>query len=94
MNSDELFPAEAVQMDSPKLAWLKKHGLETQRNEFAGEFSEEWDDGETPAWVCRVVKDSADMSSYRPREIAGGKTEEEACAELALIRGIPLWNEE
>ena len=26
--NNELFPAEAVTMDSPRLAWMKRHGLQ------------------------------------------------------------------
>lgn len=92
-NDDLLFPAESVAMDSPRLAWLKANGFETQRLADGGTECPESGDI-IPRWVCRVSKDDDDMSNYSPIQIAGGDTEDEACSALAAARKIKLWNEE
>lgn len=88
----ELFPAEAVAMDSPRLAWLKKHGLEIAHTGNMAGLEDDFGD-EIPLWVCRVVG-KGENELYGPCEIDGGDTADEACANLAKARGIPLWNEE
>lgn len=90
--NEELFPTEAVAMDSPRLAWLKKHGLEIQDTGSMAGLEDDFGD-EIPAWVCRV-SDKPENALYAPCEIEGGDTPDEACANLAKVRGIPLWNEE
>lgn len=89
----ELFPIEAVAMDSPRLAWLKRHGLVTEMNPNAGlESAEQGDD--IPKWVCRVSKTEGDSPHFKPNEIGGGETEDDACADLAINRGLRHWSEE
>jgi hypothetical protein len=91
----ELFPVEQVTQLSPKLAWLKRHGLETERIPEGGPGCECPETGEDiPAWVCRVKKLHPNFSTYSPRQIGGGDTEDEACADFAINAGIKLWNEE
>ncbi len=89
--SNELFDINSVSMDSPRLAWKKKHSVETEKLERAGD---EDDNGDTiPQWVCRIKK-LANGARYFPNQIAGGDTEDEALAEYAAKNSIPLWNEE
>jgi hypothetical protein len=88
----ELFKVETVL--SPRLAWLKRHGLETEHIPEGGRECPETGD-EIPNWVCRVILPAERMGChYRPNEIGGGDTEEEACADFAVNAGIRLWNEE
>ncbi len=89
--SEELFAPESVAMDSPRLAWLKSHGFETEQLPDGGVECPESGDM-VPHWVCRVLKPSGQL--YNSREIAGGDTADEACRRLARARGIRLWNEE
>lgn len=91
--SDELFPVETVLKDSPRLSWLKRHGLETEHLENGGSECPETGDI-IPHWVCRVVKSNPNFSVYAPKQIGSGDTEDEACADLAQKRGIRLWFEE
>lgn len=89
----ELFPVEQTTMLSPRLAWLKRHALETERIPGGGCESPETGDY-IPLWVCRVVKLHPNFSCYREKEIGGGETEDLACADFAINAGIRLWNEE
>ncbi len=93
MNPDELFPAEAVTMLSPRLAWMKRHGLETEHLPNGGTECPETG-SEIPHWICRVVKLNPNFSHYKQREIGMGDTEDDACADYAKNAGVRLWNEE
>jgi len=74
---------------SPRLAWMRKHKLETMRNP-----SPKAEDGESP-WVCRVIKTAESKSGlWWPNEIAGGDTEEQACEQFAMNRGLKHWNQQ
>jgi hypothetical protein len=90
---NELFPLSAVTMLSPRLAWLEKHGLETEH--VCDEPFESPETGRdiTP-WVCRSRARRMNGGHFAPNEIGGGMTEDEACADFALAAGIKLWNEE
>ncbi len=80
-------------MLSPKLAWLFFHELETEHLTNGGEECPKSGD-EIPHWVCRLkVPRRWEDGIWSPREIGSGDTEEEACADLAVRRGINLWNE-
>ena len=89
--SDELLPPTAGAMDSPKLRWLKQHGLVTLQPEHGGTECPETGE-EIPIWVCRTPEPSFGWC-WRPCDIGGGDTEQEACAHVAIQRGIKLWNE-
>jgi hypothetical protein len=92
---NELFPIESVTQDSPRLAWLKRHNLETECIPEGGPGVESPETGEDiPAWICRVRKQHPNFSTYCDREIGGGNTEDDAIADFARNAGIPLWNEE
>ena len=88
----ELFPTASVASDSPLLAWLKRHGLETAQPTFGGNECPETGE-DIPLWVCRVAKPDHDRQTYYENEIAGGDTREEACDNLSAVRGLPLWNQ-
>jgi hypothetical protein len=95
--SDELFPAESVQMDSPRLAWIKKHGVVTyfHHNEAHG-----W----PPTWFAGFQKWWPELSGFDfwanetarncESRCACAGTEDEALTQLAVYYRIPLWNEE
>lgn len=83
---NELFPEEEVRMDSPMLAWKKKHGVYTSY--FFGA-----EDGWLP-WLASFGEPDGTMD---PDACGFGKTEEEAMRDLAYIhrhKGIKCWNEE
>ncbi len=88
--SEELFPAEAVTMDSPRLAWMKRHGLCTYHvPELTGECPETGAD--LKPWTC--------VSKTQPEHVLFGRygqgdTEDEACADYAVKFKVSLWNEE
>lgn len=94
--SEELFPVETVSMDSPRLAWIKKHGVVTYHsfpNEpdhcwFAG-FQEWW-----PKLTDRVDFFCHETGWNGDSRLAEGETEDEALATLARYYELPLWNEE
>lgn len=95
--SVELFPVESVQMDSPRLAWFKKHGIITYRHPgdafgcppcwYVG-FQEWWPD---LSGANFFAKETAHNGDYRCVEDGN---EEEAIARFARYYEIPLWNEE
>jgi hypothetical protein len=95
--NDELFPAEAVAMDSPKLAWCKKHSVVIYRHPgdafgcphswFAG-FQDWWPDLRGLNFFAEETAHNGDS-----RCVEAG-TEEDALATLARYYKIPLWNEE
>lgn len=97
MSDDLLFPAESVQMDSPKLAWLKKHKVLTYHSmpgegEWACWFAA-FDEGEfkyenTADFFCQHT------GHYGDSQCGEGDTEHDAIAHLAKRAGIRLWNEE
>jgi hypothetical protein len=70
---------------SPRLKWLAKHGLVTERVNASGI------GGST--WVCRTSKPNLG-GLWTPNSIGGGETEDEAIAEFAKAAGIKIWNEE
>lgn len=78
---NELFPVESVTMDSPRLAWMKRHGLVislclmVDRN----------------PWTCRKEQKQEGVAF---QVIGIGETEEEACMDYAMKEDIPSWNEE
>ena len=88
--TQELFPVEVAL--SPKLKWLARHNLVTEHIPEGGMECPETGD-EIPHWVRRVNKTDPN-EHYRPCEIGGGDTEDEACGDWAINAGVKLWNEE
>jgi hypothetical protein len=95
--SDELFPLEAVQMDSPKLAWMKREGVITWYHPgfgdecpptwFAG-FQEWWPDLKEANFFAEETAHNGDSRCVE------GDTEADAICALAKRYEIKLWNEE
>lgn len=87
---DELFPVETVSMDSPRLAWCKKWGVQAIKRDDHMVGLESPETGDTiKAWF---VIDTL----FNPGEpIIGcdGDTEDEALAEYGARFGRKLWNE-
>jgi len=87
----ELFPVADVACESPKLRWLRIHGLETEHLADGGTECPETGDI-IPHWVCRLAYPKG-RKYWGDHAISGGDTEDEACSELAYKRGLKLWNE-
>ena len=75
MTSD-LFPD--CRQDSPRLAWMKRHGVEVVELPVK-------QDGQYP--FCAGTASLMHAFGY-------GDTEDDALADFAKRNGIPLWNEE
>lgn len=72
-------------MLSPKLAWRKKHGVQTWNSPHC----------EDP-WCAWLDSDSSEPGGV-PNDLEScgfGATEDEAMGDLAVRRGFKLWNEE
>ncbi len=103
--TDELFPAESVRMDSPKLAWLKRHGVLTwydsgKRDGFHV-CPAEWFAGFQHWWpgLDGIIFFSEETGHNGDSRCGQGDTEDEAICSLltcgeARAKGIKLWNEE
>lgn len=77
----ELFPDDTVEAESPRLAWMKKHGIRTAENKLKGIALERtWS-----AWFAKFEYEYG---------VHYGATEDEALAALARSCEIKLWNEE
>ncbi len=85
--SDELFPAEAVTMDSPKLRWIKKHGVQTHHSKAFAD--EDW-----MPWCAAFGVPFEVVESDGDGALGFGDTEEDAIRDLAVKFNVPLWNEE
>ena len=101
-NAYELFTEEQVSMDSPKLAWLKKHGIITLYHTHThGDCPPMWFAGFQVWWpelsgVDFFAEETAHNGDSR---IGSGESEDEALASLmtsgdATRRNLRLWNEE
>lgn len=101
----EFFPPEAVAMDSPRLAWMKKHGIITWfdngRRDGVQECPPEWFAGFAHWWPGKTGIDyfANETAHNGDSRIGQGDTEIEALAQLltcceARDAGIKLWNEE
>lgn len=104
--SDELFPVADVTHESPRLAWLKRHGVIT--------FLSLPNDPEYRLWMaglrrwtteftdCNATPENIEPFDFFFHEtghngdyrMGYGDTEHEAIASLAKRERIPLWNEE
>lgn len=86
----ELF--EIQPCDSPRLKWMKKHGVHTMHNKGVNPGDECDVTGETLYPWCAYVGVNV---FPKPEGLLGcGNTEDEAICELAKRRGWKLWNEE
>ena len=103
--SDELFPVETVQMDSPKLAWLKKHGVlswyDTGKRDGFQACPPQWFAGFEHWWPGKTgIEFFAEETAHNgDSRIGEGGSEEEAICHLltcgeARSKGMRLWNEE
>jgi uncharacterized protein YfaP (DUF2135 family) len=93
--NEELFPVEQVQMDSPRLAWTKKHGIKTHYAEHA-EYP--WMaiaamDEDKDRDIAEIMAEKCCLYEEQWR-VAEGDTEDDAIYELCTQIGIKLWNEE
>lgn len=92
-NAGELFPTESVQMDSPRLAWIKRHAVVTYYSNiepacwFAG-FQEWWPKLKGADFFAEETGYNGDTRCTE------GPTEDAALAALATRWEIPLWNED
>lgn len=84
--NDELFPAEAVTMDSPRLAWMKRHEIYTQYTVNCG--PEPW-----AAWWGQRNPVEFIERHEDPEVMGYGATEEAALVDLAIKWDFKLWNE-
>lgn len=97
MNNDELFPAEAVTMDSPRLAWMKRHGISVIQHDWTGTDFENTDE---PRWQARSEKAFRIQGPSCKRPVIWTNrgpccdTEDQAIEAIAKDMGIRLWNEE
>lgn len=83
--NDELFPAEAVTMDSPRRAWRLRHGVRLHHSP-GDEFP--W-----CAWLpsnddAAIGGDPIPLDSDK---CGYGKTDEEALLDLAATIDLPTW---
>jgi hypothetical protein len=91
----ELFDPDSVKMDSPRLAWIRKHDVVTHfaghcyESPWSATFRQDGQEHMTPAGVIMDMLENNDSSS-----VGFGKTEDEALANLAINWNVPLWNEE
>jgi len=75
---------------SPKKVWMDRHDYKVQRNKNMQAGEEPFD-----AWDAGLGVDPYDaFSKEGPYGMQSGESEDEALVNLALMQGIPLWNEE
>ena len=104
---DELFPAESVAMDSPRLAWMKRHGIVTHHSLPNDPHASRWYAGfwswaEDFPQMDEVPQDPVGAEALflfetgmnGPVNVGTGATEEDAITELCRKHGLKLWNEE
>lgn len=88
--NDELFPLDAVFMESPRLRWMKLHGIITCRvpNDTT------WLAGFQGWWPDRSGLDFFAYETARNGDsrVAEGFSEDDALMELARGYRLPLWN--
>lgn len=83
---NELFSIADVTHESPRLAWMKRHRVETHHLPLAHI------DGDEP-WRATTTGRAPHQLGDR-LHVGTGETEHEAIASLAKRERIPLWNEE
>jgi hypothetical protein len=85
--SDELFPPDSVAMISPRLAWIKKHGVRTHH-------SRAFEDAEWLPWCAAFGEPFEVINEQGDGALGFGQTEDEAIIDLAVKFDVKLWNEE
>ena len=87
---NELFAEEDMEMESPKLKWMRKHKVSVENTDifddicvFVGDFAEAFDE----------AHDGMKPFEYSLK-MQFGETEHDALCNLAEINGWKLWNEE
>ena len=89
---NELFAPESVAKDSPRLAWMKSHHVNTKNlpdilpDEDEDEFG-------SILWPWLAWTGSGGYLDQRRENQAQGNTEDDAITALAVKRGWKLWNE-
>lgn len=83
MSVMELFPKSVGAMDSPRIAWMKKHGIELVMR---------LNDPKVPNHRVCVAKVANGNGQHEP--MFYGATPDEALHGLAEAYGWALWNEE
>lgn len=90
----DLFDMEAVKMDSPRLAWIKKHKAVTHFAKHCDEapwtatFRQDEQENLSPAEIIMKILENSDSCA-----VGFGATENEALQNAAINWSIPLWNE-
>lgn len=91
----DLFP-DLPEVLSPRLVFLAKHGLETERIR-SGDPDDLTESPETgddiPVWVCRTKAPRLN-GLFCANEIGGGDTEVEAIVDFCINSGVPYWTVE
>jgi len=88
----ELFPAEAVTAESPKLKWMRLNGVQTLLANPDADANAE-DDLGNAVHKWHAWSGPTDFANAYAHHKAGGNTEDDAIVQLALKRGWKLWNE-
>lgn len=79
----DLFPAEQMAMDSPRLAWVKRYNVRVHHV------------ATCPApWSAWFPGNEENGLPSEPELCGYGQTEEEALRDLGVRNDFPLWNEE
>lgn len=87
----ELFSISEVTMDSPRLAWMKRHDLQCWHTPLNGRCECPETGEEIKEWTCCTL---AELDRMDTRAVGTGDTAEEACIEWARTHHEPLWNQE
>lgn len=88
MNTDTLF--DLPESPSPKMQWMERHQYKVQRNKNMKAGDKPFD-----AWDAGLGADPFDaFTNNGPYACQSGNSEEGALVNLALMQGVPLWNEE
>lgn len=88
----ELFPVSEVAQDSPRLAWLKQHGLETAFDAgWTVDMQESPETGETVhPWACYRLNCEQSSAEFL-RESGFGASEAEAILDYCANNKIRHW---
>jgi hypothetical protein len=88
----ELFPTEEMEVPSPRLAWIKQHGITVRRNPKIDEDLGQWEcwSGNYEEASDKQMSDCPDLDG--PFFVAE-QSEEAALVQYAISNNIRLWNE-
>jgi hypothetical protein len=84
MSAPELFPLDAVFMESPRLKWMKRHKITTHHEPRYDGTQDSPETGQ-PLYPWTASREGFAFTGT-------GHTENDALVELANYYGIPLWN--